>query len=123
MLERTLIVLAVKAIKNRSGSDIPRNIEESTGRFPPTPIDHSAAKQDRRAKSSVLGQRTKHHPIEVVFYSLLDAPAASPNTPVIRSVRLNDILGEQLNIKYILEVSTKGVILSAPYVSTHSNVS
>ena len=47
----------------------PKKTAESTGRLPPTPILHTAAREHNAIESG-------------------DAPAATANTPVIKSVRL-----------------------------------
>lgn len=52
---------------------LPRNTAESTGRFPPTPTDHTAAKE-----------------IRVMAFG--EPPPANANTPTMRSVMLKDIL-------------------------------
>ena len=52
---------------------IPKKTAESTGRLPPTPILHSAAKE--------------HNVIEFG-----EAPAERPKIPVMKSVRLKDNL-------------------------------
>jgi hypothetical protein len=54
-------------------ADIPKKTAESTGRLPPTPILHKAARE--------------HNVIEFG-----EAPAESAKTPVMKSVRLKDNL-------------------------------
>jgi len=54
-------------------ADIPRKIAESTGRLPPTPMLHTAARE--------------HNVIEFD-----EAPPDRANTPVMKSVRLKDNL-------------------------------
>jgi hypothetical protein len=83
------------------GVGVPRKIDESTGRLPPTPIDHTAANEHRAIK---LG----------------DPPAERANTPVIRRVRLNEIL-EILVIRdqTALQIIRKS-ILSSPYVRSYT---
>lgn len=50
--------------------DLPRNTAESTGKFPPTPMLHTAASEHSATYPG-------------------DAPAAVANTPVTSSVMLN----------------------------------
>jgi len=56
-----------------AASDIPRKIAESTGRLPPTPMLHAAARE--------------HNVIEFG-----EAPPDRAKTPVMKSVRLKDSL-------------------------------
>ncbi len=59
----------------------PKKTAESTGRLPPTPILHTAARE--------------HNVIEFG-----DAPAETANTPVIRRVRLKDnLLGGEISAR------------------------
>lgn len=53
--------------------NLPRKIAESTGRFPPTPIDHIVANEMR-------------------VIELGEPPAANANTATMRSVMLKEIL-------------------------------
>lgn len=57
----------------RRGTNAPRNIAESTGKFPPTPIDHTDAN-------------------EISVIELGEPPAAKANMATMRSVMLKDIL-------------------------------
>jgi len=61
-----------------SETNLPRKIAESTGRLPPTPTDHT----DTR---------------EISVKEFCDAPATIANTPMIRNVKLNEMLNGSQN--------------------------
>jgi hypothetical protein len=62
--------------------DEPKKTAESTGRLPPTPILHTAAREHNAIESG-------------------DAPAATANTPVIKSVRLKANLRARSQINFM----------------------
>jgi hypothetical protein len=79
----------------------PRKIAESTGRLPPTPMEKTAVKMDNVIKFGA-------------------PPAAIPNTPVMKRVRLNEILSRSRRTHYILSVKSVEDVLSTPYICTSS---
>jgi hypothetical protein len=66
-------------------ADIPKKIAESTGRLPPTPILHIAARE--------------HNVIEFG-----EAPAERAKTPVIKSVTLKDNLWVTIKVHQFQEI-------------------
>jgi hypothetical protein len=78
-------------------ADIPKKTAESTGRLPPTPILHKAARE--------------HNVIEFG-----EAPAESAKTPVMKSVRLKDNLCPIKNGTYVSRCREilKGNVLASP---------
>jgi hypothetical protein len=71
-----LDIVSAKMISDKGMHHTPRKTAESTGRLPPTPTEKTAVKA-----------------VNVIKFGA--PPAAIPNTPVMKSVRLNEILSRK----------------------------